>query len=189
MPKYATLAQVRAYQGLLAGETADDTLLTDLLNRVEAMLERDTGRTFSSVTATKTFDERALDGALLVLSHDLLSVTTLTDANGTVLTASLWDLLEDTAPYWAIVRTDGARWSANARAGLRISVAGTWGYSASAPDDVVQACVEATCYLFQKRQSVTESERALVSPDGTILQAATLPSSYRLAVRRYSKAI
>lgn len=159
---YVTLAEYKAYiialtQGVPAPETtAEDTFLSNLITSAQLFIEDYTHRRFEAVTATRYFDNRAIsysDPQKLFVDDDLLTVTTLTNGDGTTLGGSTYYLEPyNSTPYHAIRLKTNYTWSFETDG--RVSVAGTWGYTATASRDVKRV----TCrlaWLEQQRRFAT----------------------------------
>jgi len=127
---YCTLNTLKAE----IGETtnANDARLSRYIAQASNAIETFTGRTFIPVTATKLFDAPR-DGVQLFLRHeDLLTLTTLTDAAGSIASGSYWLNPANASPKHSIVLNTAA-----AGRGFQyddgpeqaVSVAGVWGYS------------------------------------------------------------
>lgn len=186
---YATLAELKLYLGIDTDETADDTLLTALLARAQVAIESDRGRRYAAVTTTRYYEASALRGGLLLLDDDLLTVTTLTngDLAGTVIAAAnyiLWPrnagrywgirLKQSYSPGW-VVDTDCA-----------IALAGTWGWSATAPVDIVQATIRWAAYFYRQKDAQvfdTTSDPAT----GQLIIPKGVPADVRLLLDNYPK--
>jgi hypothetical protein len=178
---YAALADIKGY--LLAGgqtpPTTDDALLTTLLARAQKIIEAKTGKLFEAATETRYFDvphDRQLD-----LDKDLLSITTLTNGDGTVITSSSYYLLpRNDTPKYAIVLKQSAdvAWEPDSDGNTEkvISVLGTWGYMAAASVDIVQATVRLAAWLYRQKDSSEDgSDRAIRTPDGSLILPSRLP--------------
>ncbi len=152
---YATLAQLRAEINITA--TTDDTLLSDKLTRAQGIINAATGRVFEAATATRYYDAVAnVDGLTLNLDDDLLSISTLTNGNASVIVAANYTLLPtNTSPKYAIRlrASKGIAWEYLTDPENAISVAGTWGFSATAPADIVQATIRTAAWLYKQRDS------------------------------------
>lgn len=160
---YTTLNVVK--QNLGADTAADDTILNQKIAAAQAEIDRYTGRTFEAVTATRYYNENywGFDGKLLLLDSDLLTVTTLTNGDGDVIPSSgYWLEPQNQAPYTCIRLKSAYDWTIDEDG--QISIAGTWGYSATAPANIVEACTELTLYLYRLK-------------DVSNLTATTLPGS------------
>lgn len=150
---YTTWAAVKTYLDITG--TGDDALGALLVNRVTDAIDRYCRRRFRAVTATHTFDVPASD--TLFLDDDLLSVTTLTHGDSETISASDYVLLPNNITPKTMIRlrkagTVGA-WQGNSTTGdeQAVSVAGSWGYSSTPPDDIVQAAVRWTAWLYRQR--------------------------------------
>jgi len=119
--------------------------LESALDAATTAIDRDTGRTFSPIIATKLF---AADDPTVLPVPDLVSVTTLTvddDDDGvfeTTIAASGYELdtfsTVDGWPYEMISLLDRS-WPSAGRRRRRIQIAGSWGWSA-VPAPINQAC-------------------------------------------------
>jgi len=173
----------------------DDDLLSDLLDRITKRIEaRCGGRVFEAVSASRYFDSDALgeDGYTLYVDEDLVSVTTLKngDADATV--------IADTE-YWLVPRNQGPPYH-----GLRlkvdsdhswewgtdgwVEVAGDWGWSATPPADVVQACLEWAAYAYQLKDSQVFDVTAFPE-SGVIMIPKGIPAHVREALEPYIRLV
>lgn len=191
---YATLQEVLDRMGH-AGAT--DTTLT---SRIEAALDaattaidNDTGRTFGSTTATKTF---GVDGYTCELwVPDLVSVTTLKlddDDDGTyevTVAASGYELdtyHQATSETWPfeIVRLLERYYPYGGRRRRRVEIAGTWGWS-STPKPINQACSLLASRISQRTSSALFGVQSFGD-----LGAAAIRSSdpdYRMLIGPYMR--
>ena len=115
-------------------------------------------------TAQTGFDEKVRQSilALVSINRHLLeaakfSVRTLTngdDSSTTISSSYYWLWPRNATPYWAIRLKDSqTTYSWERDAGYFISVAGTWGWSATCPDDVKHACIRYAGYLYAQKDS------------------------------------
>lgn len=167
---YATLTQLRSYLNFSAGVVADDSLLTDLLSRAQAIVDLLTQRHFEAATETRYYDAIAdVDDQDLWLHRDddLLAVTTLTNGNGTVILLASYALVPaNTTPKFGIrlKASSGLAWTYTTDPENAISVAGAWGYSTTAPGDIANATIELAAFLYRRRDAQTFDVTA--TPDG-----------------------
>jgi len=153
---YATLTQVRAYLGLAATETSDDTRLTTFIREASAFVDQYCIRRFDVRQETRKYDypiRKAsvfgvysadewvslanaagdLSRGTLRMDDDLLSVTTLTNGDATVIASASY-VLEPPNEYpkhlIRLLASSGVAWQLNASGDREqvISVAGLWGY-------------------------------------------------------------
>jgi hypothetical protein len=148
---YTTWAAVKTYLDITG--TGDDALGALLVNRVTDAIDRYCRRRFRAVTATRTFD--VPEGDTLFLDDDLLSITTLTNGDGNVVTSASYVLLpKNNLPKYAIRLKENAStvWEGSTTTDYQaISIAGSWGYSMTPADDIVQAAVRWTAWLYRQR--------------------------------------
>lgn len=187
---YASLAQVKSYLGIATDETTDDVLLDALLKRATKAIETYCGRKFEATTATRYYEMDAVEGTYLYLDDDLISVTTLTngDSDSTAITSTyywLWPR-SDGPPYHAIRLLDSQTthsWECDS--GYMISVLGSWGWSATPPEDVAHACIRYSAYMYHQKDSgaydvtVFPAEGVITVPQGIPADVKILLSPYR----------
>jgi hypothetical protein len=162
---YATVAELTEYLGLTANlyggtvvTTERTARLAQAIDAATAHIEQDTGRVFTSTTATKRL---TCDGGDVLLIPDLVSVTTLKvddNADGVyeiTLTTSDYELntYHETQAGWPfeyIVRLDDS-WPIRTYAGRRrlVEIVGVWGWSA-VPTPIKQACLLLSARLVQR---------------------------------------
>lgn len=143
---YATVDEALARMGHANATDANlIARLTDALDAATTAIDSLTGRTFSSGTATKTFDS---DGGYRLRVPDLVSITTLKlddNSDGVyeiTISASGYEL--DTTskragwPYEYVTLLD-RNFPVPSRRRKRIEIVGTWGWSA-VPAPINQAC-------------------------------------------------
>lgn len=112
--------------------TSNDAKLKRYIERASSHIERETGRTFYPVTATKYFDVPP-DATTLYLAHeDLLTLTTLTDNTGTITSTYYWLYPLNLSPKHTVLVnvTDlGRSFEWDDDPNRAITVVGVWGYS------------------------------------------------------------
>jgi hypothetical protein len=141
---YVVLADLKVYLGIPVGVTTDDVLLAKLILGVKGLIDDATCRTFEAVSATRKFDA-PMDGRREIkMDIDLLTVTTLTNGDGTVIASTEYILLPNNyTPKHTIKLRDfsSVMWLPSYAAPMgweqAISVAGTWGYTATDRKSVV----------------------------------------------------
>lgn len=173
---YATLAQLKDYLGVEYDTT--DVLLAYLIERAEQAIDTYTGRNFEAETQTRYFDQCDLDsgGFLLHMDRDLLTITTLTngDSGGTAIPNTEYWLANATGrripagPYHAIRLKVDSTYSWEFDTDYFVEVAGTWGYSATAPDDIAHACIRLAAYYYAQKDAQVFDVTAV--PEAGIIQ-------------------
>src|SRR3990172_7128676 len=132
---YATLAEYKAYS-VARGQTAttdttDDGVIVDLLEKASRDLDDMTGRQFYPTVETRLYD---IPGdSELWLDGDLLSLTTLTNGDATVITTANYILRPNNHTPYYMVKLKGdssVDWEADTDDDTEqvISVLGWWGY-------------------------------------------------------------
>lgn len=186
MSDYTSWSTVKTY--LAISGVTDDTLGATLVTRASAIIDRFCRRQFAASAAARTFD--APNGDTLWLDEDLLSVTTITNGDGETMDSSQFVLLPpNSLPKYAIRlrKTAMATWSASPTSGEEqaISVQGSWGYSSTPPDDVVQAAIRLTAWLYKQRDAPFGTT---ARPDiGIVEVPAALPEDVKALLLRFQK--
>jgi hypothetical protein len=70
-----------------------------------------------------------------------------------------------------------------------ISVAGTWGYSATAPADITHAYVRLAAFIYRQKDTSADIDRPLVTGDGVTIMPSGLPSDVQKLLDRYKRRI
>ena len=190
---YASAPSLKAYLGI--DGTGDDVLLTDLISRAQAAIDRYTGRTFeASADSTRKFTVGVdTDGQKLYLDEDLASITTITtnadNASPDTLTTS--DYIthpRNRTPYYAIeiLTSSDYDWDYTDDAENGITVAGKWAWSETAPDDIVHACLRLAGYYYRQKDAGVFDTTAI--PDAGIIQVPQgIPRDVQLILNPYKK--
>jgi len=187
---YIVLAELKDYLGIVTGE--DDALLDLSIDRAVGYIEAQTNRVFEAATATKYYSEFALDpynSKMLHLDDDLLTITTLTngDSSSTTITSSDYTLLpRNSTPYHQILlKTNGSSyWQFDTD--CWVSVAGTWGYSTTPPDDIKQAATVLAAYYYHQKDSQVFDTTAIPEA-GVITIPAGIPATVTRIIGKYTE--
>lgn len=176
---YATLDEVREFGVFAAADTANDTMLTNLITRTSALIDTKCGREIvPSADATHYFSPEDiavdnLDGGIkigdLMLDETLVSITSLTNGDGTAIAGTEYFLLPRSYERKSYIRMKEAStvsWDFDTDG--YIAVVGKWGYTLTIPEDVRQACIEMVLYCFHRRgDNIMVTDRPQQSMDGT----------------------
>ena len=186
---YASTVQVKEYLGITS-TVVDDNLLNDLITRAEGLINAYTGRSFESATATKYFGEGDTDGQDLVFyGDDLLTVTKLTNGDAVEIASANYRLFpRNDSPKWMLKLDDGYSWDFS-NGDSEISVAGTWGYSATPPLDIQHACVRLTAFLYRQKDTSADIDRPMVTGDGVTIMPSALPVDVTRILDRYKRRV
>ena len=184
MTDYTTTGAVKAY--LRVSGAGDDALLAELVTRASGLIDTHCGRWFSARTETRRYDASGphITGRLLLLDADLLSVTAITNGDGTAITPAQIILRPNNwPPYFGVAlrATTGLHWVHGGSPEGAISIEGTWGYSPTPPPDIVQASIRLSAWLYRQRDTGTEGLTAepapvVITPRGAALAPSRLPN-------------
>lgn len=203
---YVATSDLKTYLGISA--TTDDALLALLLARAQQYIETYTGRRFDAHTETHSFGEAdiwvesgyqsnrawtntsaiaTIAGRKLRLDDDLLTVTTLTNGDGTVITSGSYILEpQNTTPKRFIRLHTDYEWEFDVD--TFVTVAGTWGYSSTPPYDIQHACLRLAGYYYRQKDAqvfdVTASpELGIITvPAGFPKDVKTILDAYRMVL-------
>jgi hypothetical protein len=148
---YVTLAELKTYLGIV--DTSDDALLTAMLSAAHDAVDAHCGRWFEGRTATRVYGPGDVTRQILRLDAELLSVTTLTNGDGSVIATAnvvLWP--RNSLPAWAIRLKSTLLWTF-ADADSEISVVGSWGYAATPPAAIIQATKRVAGWLYRGKDA------------------------------------
>ncbi len=192
---YVDKIAVKQYLGISAA--TDDTLIEALIARAQKAIESYCHRQFEAQTGTRYYrqadvgTEDLLEQGvydILYLDADLLSVTTLTNGDGTEIPSSgYWlDPRNSGPPYWYIVLKSPYSWTFDTDG--EISVSGTWGYALAAPEDIVHATVRLAAYYYRQKDAQVFDTTA--APElGVITVPQGLPADVRILLEPYRRLI
>lgn len=185
---YASLQQLKDYLGITTD--GDDDLLQELIDRAAGIIDAYTGRRFEAETDTRYFQESDTDGNELPLyGNDLLTITRLTNGDGVEIAAADYRLFpRNSNPKWLIRLDESKSWSFST-GDSEISVAGTWGWSATAPADIQHACVRLSAFLYRQKDTSADIDRPMVTGDGVTIMPSGLPSDVQKLLDRYKRRI
>jgi len=146
---YVTAAEIKAFADIT--DTDQDALLDDLALAASERIDRFTGTWFASETMTLEHDY--YESHLLRLRCDLLTVTTLTNGDGTTITADKYWLDPVSGPPYRRIEikpTSGVVFTYSGTAKRAISIEGTWGYAATAPQTVKEVAIEMVLWMLNR---------------------------------------
>jgi hypothetical protein len=191
MAPYATVEQLKQYQGITVA--TDDARLYDLLNRVSLSIDTYTGRWFEARTATRYYGKSALDipNNTLWLDADLLTVTTLTngDDSATVIASTnYWLLDRNVTPYWGIRLKANSTYAWEWDTDCWVSVAGTWGWSATPPADIIHAAVRWGAYCYHQKDAPVY-DTTVIPEAGIITIPVGIPSDVERILKPYRRLV
>jgi len=132
MNEYLQITEFKAYPGSKITGSGDNSLIYDLLTEASRLIDEETGRFFYEITETRKFDCPRKPYVDLVFDWPLLSLTTLTNGNGTTISSSDYFLYPDpnNPPFmWLeLDKSSGIVWEYSDTPQQAIQVAGKWGW-------------------------------------------------------------
>jgi hypothetical protein len=189
---YITLGDLRDYLGNTLA--VDDALMQELIENAQAYIENETGRVFEAQTKTKYYTEYNLekDGLTLWFPDDLLSVTTLTngDTDGTEIPDTEYVLYprNEVPPYHGIRLNYNSAYDWEFDTDCWVSVAGTWGWSTTAPYDIRQAALRLAGFYYRQKDSQVFTTTAIPEA-GVITVPQSVPPDVTALIAKYRKMI
>lgn len=171
------------------GAATDDGQIFRKLEQAFQGAETYCSRKFEATTATRYYESDAVDGDYLNLDDDLISVTTLTngDSDGTEIADTeywLWPR-NSGPPYYAIRLEANSAYSWEVDTDYFISVAGSWGWASTIPEDVQRAIIRWASYLYHQKDagvydvSVFPESGVITTPQGIPRDVKILLDPYR----------
>jgi len=152
---YITLAKLK--EDLNIAEDEDDYVLEQKIDAAQATIEFLTGRVFEAVSATRYYGLDALEGLILWLDADLVSLTSVAngDSSGTAISTADITLLprNEGPPYDRLRLKAGSASSWQVSTDYWIAVVGTWGWSTTPPAQIKQACLRLAAHMYRLRDS------------------------------------
>ena len=187
---YATLAEFKTWPDITSTDATDDGMIEDLIESASRFIDNQTGRTFYARTETRYYDVPS--GRELQLDDDLLAITTLTNGDDTTLAATEYHLIpKNVTPYYAIrlKSTSAYMWQSDSSGGREyvISVAGTWGWTATCPAEIKTACLQIATDYYNKTIGSPGASTAQVTAMGVVLTPAGVPATAMQLINRYKK--
>jgi hypothetical protein len=197
---YAELAEFLALPDITSDDETDTVFIERLLERCSREFDGDTGNWYYAYTQTRTFDRP--HGRELVFDVPLLSLTTLTNGDGTVITSADYVLRPNNGPHYTSVKlraSSALTWATDdddSDSEGVISVAGTWGYvdrTATGPESVtpILNSKSAVLYLalacYRKRNGIGTEGVATITGVGVVITPADKSRDYWSIVRHYAR--
>lgn len=177
--------------------TADDTVIEILIESASRFIEQEVWpRRFYATTETHYFDlPRRSNGRTLFFNDYLLSATTLTNGDATVISAtnlSYYPINQRaSAPYYKVEILPSASISflaaSNGDTQRCITLVGSWGFSSSTPLDIEQACMEIVHNIYQHKEGQAGDVMTRITTGGVLIQPNGIPETARVILNRYPR--
>lgn len=191
---YISVANLKIYLDVTA--SGDDTLLTALIARAQAVIDAKTHRTFeASADSTRKFTVGMdTDGRKLFFDEDCCSITTVTtnadkSGGGDVIPAAQYATMpRNRTPYYGIeiLSSSSYDWDYTSDPENGITVAGKWAWSTTAPENIIQACARLAGYFYKQKDAQIFDVTAI--PEAGIIQIPQgIPRDVELLLEPYVK--
>jgi len=185
---YATVAQIKAYLGITSASS--DVLLGDLIDRAQSAVDQYTHRHFEATTETRYFlRESLLDSYTLLVDQDLLTITGVVNGDSDETAIPITEFFyhpRNLSPYFGITLKTDSTYSWEWDTDYWVAITGTWGYSATPPDDIVHATIRLTAYFYRQKDAQVFDVTAQPA-QGTILIPQGLPKDVKLLLDVYTR--
>jgi len=189
MSNYITLSTLKNYLGL-TGSDEDDVVLEASIDRAQAAIDAYTNRTFEAASDTKHYGWDAVDDLFLWLDAALYSLTSVANGDDSATAVSTDDITlwprNQGPPYHKLRLDDGSTSTWQVDTDYWIAVTGEWGYSASAPNDIVLATVRWAAYLYEQKDAPYTRVVANIAV-GSVEIPATIPEDVRTLLNPYRR--
>jgi hypothetical protein len=191
---YTTLALWKARKNVTSTSAADDGVIETLIEGASRKFDILTGRTFYARTETHYYDAPEDGRTLEIMDDDLLSITTLTNGDGTAITSTYYALYPgNSSPKYKVVIKPSSAYllTASPTDGEinAITIVGSWGYAATAPDDVQDAIEEMVTAEYQRRTGVNMEGTATVTGAGVVITPQGIPKAAWDVINYYKRRI
>lgn len=195
---YATLTEFKALPEITSSNATDDAAIEDLIERASRAIDTYCGTWFYAATLTRYYDTPR--GRCLELDAPLLTITTLTNGDGSTVANTEYKLWPYNGPHKTEIKllpSSATIWELSTASDTEsaISVAGTWGYcdrSATDPESMKailatnDACLVIALAAYRKRYgqntegvATVTGAGVVISPRGLPLEAQQLLTPYR----------
>ena len=193
---YASLDEFLAQPDIKSDEPVDDVFIESLLDSASRDgVDAYTGSWFYAYTQTRTYD-MPKKGRELELDAPLLSVTTLTNGDGTIIPASLYQLRPYNGPHYTSIKLNASSsviWTPGLSGDTEgvITVAGKWGYVDRTASDPASraviastnsACLAIAVSAYKKRYGVGVEGVAKVTGAGVVITPSGIPPEAKISL-------
>lgn len=190
---YITLQEFKDFAKIGSPDPVEDTDLASLIMAASRIIDDLTGRTFYARTETHYYNTPDTN-VLFIEDDDLLTITTLTNGDATVITSGYYKLypLNASPKYMIVLKpSTGLTWSEDSSGDIEgaITIAGTWGFSATAPEDIKQACKEIVMAAYKRRFGETYDATTTVTSAGVLEVPQEIPGSARQVIQKYRRLV
>jgi hypothetical protein len=194
---YTTLANVLALLAAEGEDPGEDAMLEGMIEAASRLFDGLTRRTFYARTETRYHsvpERNAVNRRRLWLDDDLLSATSITNGDGTAIAASDYYFEpRNGLPACAVVlkQSAGVVWTGDADGNTEyvIPIAGSWGYSASAPADVREEVEGIVVGKYRNRYGTNVQGAAQITAAGVVITPQDIPASAWKVIEYYRRIV
>lgn len=197
---YTDVATLKAYMGGFDDASSDDdALLSDIIDRVQAAIERHCHRTFEASADTTRYRDAVADVGdgcdeerrTLYLDTDLCAITSITNGDGTTVAASEYITLPtNRTPFYAIrlKQASSVAWTYSTSPENAIAIVGKHAWSTTAPDDIVHWTLRLAAWTYKQVDNYDGgTDRPMVSPDGVLRLPMAWPKDVLEGLKPYRR--
>jgi len=189
---YCTLQEMKDYIVTSTTDVTDDAVIEDIVEGVSRDFDILTGRTFYARTETHYYDAPWNDRELWIRDDDLLTVTTLTNGDTAVIISTQYKLYPlNKNPKYSIclLPSSGVYWAPDTSGNFEaaITLVGTWGYSATAPDDIREACKREVNSRLKKRFGENTTGTATITGAGVVITPDGFSKETMITLKKYMR--
>ena len=189
---YCTLAEFKAMKDIASTDATDDGFIEDAIEAASRYIDGQTGRTFYARTETRYFSIPEDGGRQLDVDDDLLTITTLTNGDGDTIAATEYNFIpKNVSPKHAVKLKEASTeyWETDSESNTEyvISIAGTWGYTATTPDDIKEACLDIARSCYKRRFGGNESSDSIITTGGVVITPRDVSGVAARIIQRYRK--
>jgi hypothetical protein len=181
---YASSTDYKAYVpgGILSTSASDDLIIDSCIESASRRIDAETATQWYSSTEARKFDvPRDLVRGILWLDKPCLSVSALTNGDGSAISSTLYVTLPaNTTPFTHIqlIQSMSVQWLPDGTGNYlqAISLTGSWGECSSTalPTDIKIACLEIARALYGHRTgNIAPTEVTKMTPAGVVI---TMPN-------------
>ena len=172
MTDYTTLANMKARLGITSTNAADDTRLSTLITAASSFIDGALSFDLIASSGTKTFnvpDPLPLGRNLYFGPFYATSITSVSDAGGSVIPATeYYTLPANMTPCTGIAlkRSSVYTWlGAGSWLDNTIAIVANWGWAASCPADIREACEMLVQVVYQHAKGIVMADAAKVTDE------------------------
>ena len=186
--------------------STDDSLLSLCIDRAQHTIESYTNRTFEALTDTTRkytpiidrissglgYSGDLIDDYTIDTSYDLISITSITNGDGTAVpTSAVVTMPLNFTPAWAvrIKQASGYFWTYTGSPEASVSITGRWGFSLTAPANIQQACLRLASNYYRQRDGSPDLSNSIISADGSTIVSSAMAQDVKAILNQYRRRI